>query len=106
MVKEKLSTPFVRVIGPEPAEIDCIAVMGGSCSEFIPKAAKMGAQVIITGDMKYHDSLDLAYSGITVIDAGHFPTENIVKDIFKEILGKIDGLEIEICDEEDVFRFV
>ena len=106
MVKEKLSTPCVRVIGPEIAKIDRIAVLGGSCSEFIPRAAKMGAQVIITGDMKYHDSLDLSYAGITVIDAGHFPTENLVKDIFKDILQSIDGLEIEICEEKDVFRFV
>lgn len=105
-VKEKLSTPHVRLINQKTSKIERVAVLGGSCSEYIPMAAKMGAQAIITGDMKYHDSLDRYYEGITVIDAGHFPTENLVKNIFKEILEKIDGLEIEICDEKDVFEFV
>lgn len=105
-VKEKLSTPAVRLINPKTSKIDRVAVLGGSCSEFISKASKMGAQAIITGDMKYHDSLDRYYEGITVIDAGHFPTEIHVKNIFKEILEKIDGLEIELCDEKDVFQFV
>lgn len=105
-VKEKLSTQSVRLINPKTSKIDRIAVLGGSCSEFISKASKMGAQAIITGDMKYHDSLDRYYEGITVIDAGHFSTEIHVKNIFKEILEKIDGLEIEICNEKDVFEFV
>lgn len=105
-VKEKLSTPAVRVTGAQTSKIDRIAVLGGSCSEFVPKAAKMGAQAVITGDMKYHDSLDFTDMGITVIDAGHFPTESLVKNIFKEILGNIDGLETVICPEEDVFKFV
>ena len=105
-VKEKLSTPAVRVIGSESSKIERIAVLGGSCSEFIPKAVKMGAQAVITGDMKYHDSLDLSDAGITVIDAGHFPTEHLVVDYFKEIIDKIDGIETIICPENDVFKFM
>ena len=103
IVKEKLSTPFVRVIGPDSSKIERIAVLGGSCGEFIPKAAKMGAQAIITGDLKYHDSLTFAEAGITVIDAGHFPTEKLVTGIFKEIIEKIGDIKTITADESDVF---
>lgn len=105
-VKNKLSTPCVRLIGPERSKIARIGVLGGSCSEFIPKAVKMGAEVVITGDLKYHESLDLSQAGITVIDAGHFPTESFVTNIFKEIISNIDGIEIKIAEQSNVFKFV
>ena len=39
--------------------------------------------VIITGDMKYHNMIDMTELGICVIDAGHYPTEICVMDILK-----------------------
>lgn len=105
-VKEKLSTPAVRVVNPRGGVIERVAVLGGSCSEFIPAAMRLGAQAVITGDMKYHNSLDLADMGVTVIDAGHFPTERHIVNRFKEVIDKIDGIEAVICDEEDVFKYM
>lgn len=100
LVKERLHTPFVRTVHAPSAPIERIAVMGGSCSEFIPRAAQMGAQAVITGDMKYHDSLD---APVCVIDAGHFPTEHIARDILREFVSR-SGVETVVCDEEDVFK--
>ena len=36
--------------------INTVAVASGSCSESIPLAYEKGADVIITGDMKYHNN--------------------------------------------------
>lgn len=106
LVKEKLNTPFVRVICPREEKIECIAVLGGSCSEFIPQAVRLGAQAVITGDMKYHNSLDLAGEGITVIDAGHFPTERHIVERFREVVDSIGGIETIVCDENDVYIYM
>ena len=100
LVKEKLNTPFVRVCGDE-RKIKRVAVASGSCSEYVPTAIKKGADVIITADMKYHHCIEFVYDGIAIIDAGHFPTENIVKDMFKEIL---TGVEAISADNKDVFK--
>ena len=100
LVKEKLDTPFVRVCGEE-RKIKRVAVASGSCSEYVPTAIKKGADVIITADMKYHHCIEFVYDGIIVIDAGHFPTENIVKDMFKEILTDV---EIISADNQDIFK--
>ena len=100
---EKLNTP-VRVAGDESKIIKTVAVASGSCSEVIPLAAAKGADVIVTGDLKYHNTMDMTYLGICIVDAGHYPTEICVMDIFENILK--DKVEVIKSDNKDVFRFV
>lgn len=53
-----------------------VAVGGGACGDFIPQAIALGCDTFVTGDLSYHEFLDT--QGINLIDAGHFPTENVV----------------------------
>ena len=104
VVKEKLNTPFVRVCGND-RKIKKIAVASGSCSEYIPLAIEKNCDVIVTADMKYHKCIEFVYDGIAVIDAGHYPTEIIVKDMFAKLL---EGTKIEIVNSNssDIFKVV
>ena len=104
VVKENLKTPFVRVV-KENKKIKKIAIASGSCSEIIPVAIDCGCDVIITGDMKYHNSIEYVYGGISIIDAGHFPTERIVLDMFYELLSGFD-FEIIKAEISDIFKVI
>ena len=53
-----------------------VAVGGGACGGYIPQALAMGCDTFVTSDLRYNDFLDTR--GINLIDAGHFPTENVV----------------------------
>ena len=86
IVKKILGTPFLRVSGDFENDTNTVAVASGSCSEIIPPAFEKGVDVIITGDMKYHNMIDMTELGICVIDAGHYPTEICVMDIFEDII--------------------
>ena len=55
-----------------------IAVGGGACGEYAEAAIKAGCDTFLTADVKYHAFLDAAASGLNLIDAGHFPTEDPV----------------------------
>lgn len=101
--KDILHTPL-RYVGNPEKRISSVAVCSGSCSDLIPLARSMGADVLITADIKYHTALDCRFSDFALIDAGHFPTEIIVTDIFAEIL-KDTGLEIITAEQTDSFRF-
>lgn len=105
LTKKNLKTPRVRVSGDLNSMISTLAVASGSCSEVIPLANALGCDAIITGDMKYHNAIDNTESGICIIDAGHYPTENIVMDIFADIL-KNTGLEIIKSKNKDIFQFI
>lgn len=101
----KILNTTVRAAGDFNTEIKTVAVASGSCCEVIPTAKNKGADVIITGDMKYHNTIDMTETGICIIDAGHYPTEICVINIFEEILKNTDA-EIIKSENKDIFKFV
>lgn len=61
-----------------------VAVGGGACDDYIPQAIALGCDTFVTSDLKYHAFLDT--KEINLIDAGHFPTENVVCPVIAERL--------------------
>lgn len=55
-----------------------VAVAGGGCSEFMAQVIACGCDTFVTADVGYHTFLDAVSLGINLIDAGHFPTEDVV----------------------------
>lgn len=55
-----------------------IAVCGGAGGSLLMKAVEMGCDTFVTGDVKHNVFIDAKELGINIIDAGHFPTENVV----------------------------
>ena len=109
-VKMALGIEYVSVAGPQDKIVKKVAVCGGSGAGFINKAAFAGADVYITGDVKYHDAQNALTAGIAVIDAGHFATEQPVLPFVAEYLtacGTKDKWTVDICVDtvnKDVFR--
>ena len=93
-IKEKLNMDNIRVVGNLSNKISKVAVVTGSGADMFKKAKKCGADVLITGDMKYHDAQDALDIGMNVIDCGHFETEDIFKDAISVYLEKIEGIEV------------
>ena len=104
-VKKQLNTPFVRVCGDLDKKIDTVAVCGGGGSDLIDEVIKLGGDVFVTADLKYHISQDAVVSGLAIIDAGHYPTEVYVQDIFSDLI-KDTGVEIIKSTHKDVFKIV
>ena len=74
-VKQVLPTAQVRLVKSGEKLVKKVALCSGSGAEFIIKAAYAGADVLVTGDVKYHEAQKAQECGIHVIDAGHFGTE-------------------------------
>jgi dinuclear metal center YbgI/SA1388 family protein len=55
-----------------------VAVGGGACADYMDDAIRQGCDTFVTSDVKYNGFLDAKDKGINLIDAGHFPTENVV----------------------------
>lgn len=103
-ISQTLNTT-VKVTGDKNKEIKTCAVCSGSGSDFAEIAKEKGADVLITGDVKYHSGLDCQSNDFCIIDAGHYPTEIIVKDIFYDVL-KDCGVKIVKSGLKDVFWYV
>ena len=70
----------------------------GSGGSFLVDAVGKGCQVLLTGDVKHDIFIDGENMGISVIDAGHFYTENIFCEfIAGELKNKFSDLRVEIA---------
>ena len=93
-IKNKLSMSHIRVIGDLEGKISKVALVTGSGADMVSKAKRAGANVLITGDMKYHEAHDALDMGMNVIDCGHFETENIFSDVMKRFLDEIEEIKV------------
>ncbi len=64
-----------------------VAVCGGSGNFLIRKAKASGADIFITGDVKYHDYFK-AENEMIIADIGHYESEQFTKDLIHSILIK------------------
>jgi len=86
-VSDRLDVAGIRYTDTDKL-IKTVAVGGGACEEYTELASQY-ADVLITGDMKYHKMLDASESGFTVISAGHYETEYAAFMMLKNKLEKL-----------------
>lgn len=109
LIKQSLGIELVKVAGAANDVVRKIAVCGGSGACLIKSAAFSGADVLVTGDVKYHEAQEAIAAGIAIIDAGHFATENIMVEHFGQRLQEIISkgkLGIEVITDKisnDIF---
>ncbi len=84
VVSRLLDTDVVLYAGKR--SIKKVAILGGGGKDFIHTAHTLGADAMVTGDISYGIITDEMPYGITMIDAGHYPTEILAVDAFAEIL--------------------
>ncbi|NJC87238.1 MAG: Nif3-like dinuclear metal center hexameric protein [Desulfuromonas sp.] len=86
-VKTALDCRSVRVVGPPERLIGKVAVCGGSGAGLIPEAKRQGADLLVTGDVKYHEARLAEELDLALLDAGHFATERLAVDELAARLG-------------------
>ncbi|MCM1310687.1 MAG: Nif3-like dinuclear metal center hexameric protein [Bacteroides sp.] len=97
---KSLSATGLRCSKGSGENISKVVVGGGACGFLIPDAINLGAQAIVTSDVRYHDFLDYG-DKILIVDLSHFDTEKCTKDIFKEIISqKIPNFALVLCAKE------
>ncbi len=106
-VKAGLNIQALRVIGNVDKKIERAAVFCGSFDGDLRGFKRSGADVLVTGDIKYHVAQDIRDMGLCAIDAGHFATERIiVPHVVKLLKNKFPKIDILISlMENDPLRF-
>ncbi len=70
-----LRLPSVRYAGDAGRQIRRVAVLPGSGAEAIARGVAQVADVLVTGDVKYHEARAAQAQGLALIDAPHGVTE-------------------------------
>lgn len=104
LVKEKLHMNYIRYVGNKNHKIRKVAVITGGAADMFQKAKDAGADVLISGDMKYHVAQDAIVAQMNVIDCGHYETEVIFKEAISLFLEQIPNIQV-IKSELDLNPF-
>lgn len=88
-LKERLPVEVLRYSSAAGMDLrfSRAAVCGGSGASMVEQAIEAGADLMVTGDLKYGDFQRFKNS-ITLIDIGHWEGENHVIEIFYDIITK------------------
>lgn len=63
---------------PGHRPVRTVGLCSGSGAEFLSAAQAAGADAFVTADTRHHQLLEAQAAGITLVDAGHFATEDVV----------------------------
>ena len=74
--------------GPRPRQVSRVACCPGAGGGMLPEVLRSGADVFITGDIKYHTALEAEAAGLRILDVGHFILEEEMMRRFAERLGR------------------
>lgn len=86
-VKTQLGAEYIKHNKLIKRKVKKVAICGGSGSFLIDAAERQKADIFITADVKYHDFFE--HTGkMTIADAGHFETEQPVKELIYSLLKK------------------
>ena len=84
-IKNLFETGCVKHSRFEGRKIRKVALCGGSGAFLLPRAVACGADVFITGEVKYHDYF-FYENHILVAEIGHYESEQYTKEIFYSII--------------------
>lgn len=74
-ISKKLGLGALRYWAPGKKEYKRIALCGGSGGSLVEGAARLGAELFVAGDFRYHDYKKAQSYGMGLVDAGHCGTE-------------------------------
>ena len=85
-IKQRLKLDSVKIVGRPDLLITRAAVCTGSGSSLVNVFLNSGAQVYISGDLRFHDARDVEAADLGMIDIGHFSSEYLMVEALVERL--------------------
>jgi dinuclear metal center YbgI/SA1388 family protein len=92
LVGERLGVR-TRVWGAADRPVRSVALAPGSGRSLVPHALAAGADVLVTGELRYHEASEALQSGLAVIEAGHDATEWPLTSALAEIASRTPGID-------------
>ncbi|MEW4529712.1 Nif3-like dinuclear metal center hexameric protein [Maioricimonas sp. JC845] len=86
LVKEKLGVSHLQFVGDPGRRIEQVAVACGSAAEFLRDAARLGCDVLLTGEARFHACLEARDLEIAMVLPGHYASE---RPAVEELAGRI-----------------
>lgn len=94
-VRAALSSGPVQTIGDLQSPVQRIAIACGAGGEMLNDAVRARADVLLTGEMRFHDYLHARAHGLALILPGHYATERFgIEELAERLRGQFPQLHV------------
>jgi dinuclear metal center YbgI/SA1388 family protein len=94
-VKTDLKAAAVQVVGDPARLVERVAIVCGAGGEFLADAVRARADVLLTGEMRFHDYLTAESEGLALVLPGHYATERCgVEELADRLRGQWPDLDV------------
>ena len=94
-IANRLRSPTTQFVGDPRRPVRRVAICCGAGDDFLPDAIRARADVLLTGEARFHRALEAEAAGIGLIVAGHHATERPGVEDLAEIIGR-DFPDVEV----------
>lgn len=108
-LKKATGANTMRLVGNRGRKVRRVAICAGSGSSLLEQVVDSGAELFITGDVKFHEARTAEDKGLSILDVGHFASEiygmirftEVMEEKFKDMGWKV---KIQCAKEKDPFK--
>jgi dinuclear metal center YbgI/SA1388 family protein len=94
-VARVLNAPNLQFAGEPERRVERVAIGCGAGDEFLGEAARVGADVLLTGEARFHRALEAEALGVGLIVAGHYQTERPgVEDLAEQVAAAFPSIAV------------
>ncbi|MCL4079069.1 Nif3-like dinuclear metal center hexameric protein [Coriobacteriia bacterium Es71-Z0120] len=101
VVAKRLGVP-VRIWGEAGDPVRRVAFANGSGGSLIGAACAAGADVLVLGEVRYHDALAALESGLRILEAGHDATEYPLVGVLASVVETIVGAQAVVQEPRSI----
>ena len=107
-IRRELEVNHLLVAGPQDGDVRRVAVCAGSCGDLLDDAARQGAGLYLTGELKHHDALRAQRLGMTVVCVLHSNSERPALRRLRSRLGDLlEGVDVLLSETDfDPFQIL
>jgi dinuclear metal center YbgI/SA1388 family protein len=100
-VRVMLGCGPVQVVGDSTRMVSRVAVACGAAGEFLKDAQGARCDVLMTGEMRFHDYLAARTSGVALVLPGHYSTERFaVEELAEWLNDQVTGVQARVSRAE------
>jgi len=100
---DALHAPGISYAGDGTRLVSKVAVCGGAGGDLYRDALRLGCDLLLTGDVKYHAFLEANDAGIVLADAGHEHTELPgLRKMFHRLKQELGGVDVMMEEEKEM----
>jgi len=100
-VKTALRAGMVQTVGDAAAPVERVAIVCGAGGELLHDAIRARADVLLTGEMRFHDYLTAQAQKLALVLPGHYATERFgVEELATRLQGQWKDVEVWASQRE------